>query len=285
MRNNPEVLQALNTYQLGLPNVPIAGRSGELLGRGTGSSLEFQEYREYAAGDDIRHLDWAAYARSDTLMVRLFREEISPRMEVLLDGSRSMTTQDGVKFRVASQLTSLLALLSGKLGSQPRLFLLGDERPIFPMGMELLDRLPTHECSAVATLPELIADNAVPLKGQSVRVIISDFLFPHDPGWLVRRLASNSSILWLVQVLSRFEADPSQMGGRRLIDVESEQQLDLILNKQTIADYLRRLNHLQQELALHCRRMHASFITVVADDGFPKICREELTQAGLLRAS
>ena len=41
-----------------------AGRSGELLGRGTGSSLEFQEYREYLPGDDIRHVDWANAANN-----------------------------------------------------------------------------------------------------------------------------------------------------------------------------------------------------------------------------
>lgn len=57
MRFDPEVQQAAARYQLGLPRMPVSGRSGELLGRGTGSSLEFQEYREYQIGDDIRHLD------------------------------------------------------------------------------------------------------------------------------------------------------------------------------------------------------------------------------------
>jgi uncharacterized protein (DUF58 family) len=89
-------------YQLGLPRTPGSGRSGELLGRGTGTSLEFQEYREYMPGDDIRHLDWSAYARSDSLMVRLYREEISPRMDVLLDVSRSMSTSPA-KMQIARQ--------------------------------------------------------------------------------------------------------------------------------------------------------------------------------------
>ena len=101
MFNDLEVQRAADTYLLGLPRTPAAGRSGELLGRGTGSSLEFQEYREYVPGDDIRHLDWGAYARSDMLMVRLFREEISPKTEILLDASRSMTSGSGMKSRVA----------------------------------------------------------------------------------------------------------------------------------------------------------------------------------------
>src|SRR5512134_4097662 len=100
MRHDPEDQRAVSSYQLGIPRMPVAGRSGELLGRGTGSSVEFQEYREYLPGDDIRHVDWAAYARSDALMVRLYREEISPRVQVLLDASRSMTTGEGIKSQV-----------------------------------------------------------------------------------------------------------------------------------------------------------------------------------------
>jgi uncharacterized protein (DUF58 family) len=64
--HDPEVQQAVENYQLGSLRLPSLGRSGELLGRGAGSSLEFQEYRQYVPGDDIRHLDWAAYARTDS---------------------------------------------------------------------------------------------------------------------------------------------------------------------------------------------------------------------------
>ena len=110
MTGDPDVLRAASLYQLGLPRIPVSGRSGELLGRGTGTSLEFQEYREYMPGDDIRHLDWAAYARSDHLMVRLFREEISPRMEIVLDVSRSMSTSPE-KMLLARQIAGLFAPL------------------------------------------------------------------------------------------------------------------------------------------------------------------------------
>ncbi len=61
MKSDPEVQRALETYQLGLPACPRR-TLGELLGRGVGSSIEFQEYRQYVPGDDIRHLDWGAFA-------------------------------------------------------------------------------------------------------------------------------------------------------------------------------------------------------------------------------
>src|SRR5277367_6066984 len=118
VRHDPEVQQSLATYRLASPRLPVAGATGELLGRGTGSSLEFQEYREYLPGDDIRHVDWSAYARSDALMVRLYRDEISPRTEILLDASRSMTAGGEAKPRVARQLAALFALLCGRVGGR-----------------------------------------------------------------------------------------------------------------------------------------------------------------------
>src|SRR5262245_55697126 len=282
MFTDPEVQRAAEVFQLGLPRTPAAGRSGELLGRGTGSSLEFQEYREYVPGDDIRHLDWGAYARFDTLMVRLFREEISPRTEILLDASRSMTSGGDQKSRVARQLAAVFALLSGRLGGRPAIVPLADGPPV-PLGLDGLDRLATIPFSGRATIAELLNDHCVPMKRQAVRIVISDFLFPHDPAALIRRLASDASALWLVQVLSGWEAAPTPHGGRRLIDVESSDETDLVLDRRAVEAYLGRLSALQQELLRNCRRTHSTFVSLVADRGLAALCRDDLCASGILR--
>lgn len=263
--------------------MPVAGRSGELLGRGTGSSLEFQEYREYMPGDDIRHVDWAAYARSDSLMVRLYREEISPRVQVLLDASRSMMTGDGIKSQVGRRLAALFALLSGQLGGRPEINPLDDQRPIRRLHVEGLDLLASLPCSGVQTLPQLLAEHVVPLGRRAVRIVISDFLFPHNPDVLVKQLASEVSVLWLVQVLTSWEAAPPAEGGRKLVDVETAAEADLILDRRTVAGYRERLARLQEGLALNCRRAHARFVTLVADKGLHALCRNELCQMEMLR--
>jgi len=280
--NDPEVQRAADTYQLGLPRAPAAGRSGELLGRGTGSSLEFQEYREYVPGDDIRHLDWGAYARSDTLMVRLFREEISPRTEILLDASRSMAAGGEMKPRVARQLAAVFALLSGRLGGRPAIVPLEDG-PAVPLGLDGLERLRTLPFAGRTTMAALLDDHRIPMKRQAVRIVISDFLFPHDPATLVRRLASDASALWLVQVLSAWEAAPTPQGGRRLIDIETSGETDLVLDRRAVESYVGRLSALQQELLRNCRRAHATFMALVADRGLPALCRDDLCASGLLR--
>ena len=77
-------VRAAAAFRLAMPRTPVGGRVGERLGSGTGSSLEFQDYRPYVPGDDLRHVDWAAYARSELLAVRLYREEVAPRIDLVL---------------------------------------------------------------------------------------------------------------------------------------------------------------------------------------------------------
>lgn len=285
MQNDPDVQYALNAFRLSLARMPVAGRTGEYLGRGRGSSLEFQEYREYAPGDDIRHLDWAAFGRSDALMVRLYREEISPHTEILVDASQSMTTGSGAKERVARQLATLLALLTGRIGGRAGVYLLDDAAAPAALEAGQLDELTSRPFTGTATLDEVMQRGSLRLGRQAVRIVISDFLFPHDPESLVRRLASDAGFLWVIQVLGEWEADPAPMGGRKLVDAESGMESNLMLDRRAVNDYKRRLHHLQDELARGCRRVHASFLSVVAERGLRELCRADLCAAGLLEAS
>lgn len=290
MRNDPEVQQAAAAFQLGLPRLPISGRSGELLGRGSGSSLEFQEYREYLPGDDIRHLDWAAYARTDSLMVRLYREEISPRVEVFLDCSRSMNTRTPVmqnpppalKSVVAKQLTTLLALLAAKLGGRPTIFPMGDVRPAPAWSLHELEGLDEYPLDALRTLADFAADSRIPPGRRSIRILLSDFLFPHDPEQLIKQFGNNVSGLWVIQILNRWESDPTPLGGRRLVDLETQLESDLVLEEKVISEYRTRLHRLQELLGTSCRRKQAVFSTVIADAGLMAICAKSLCRIGLL---
>ncbi len=283
MKSDPEVRRVVDRFQLGLPNAPVTGQAGELLGRGTGSSLEFQEHREYLPGDDIRHLDWAAYARTDALMIRMYREEISPRTRILLDTSRSMSTGDGHKSRVAKQLAAAFAMMVTALGGRPRLLLLGDEVPPRQLAGEEIELLTDLELDQSGDMADVVARGQVPLKPRSARILISDFLFPCDPVAIMRRLSSDSSLFWVVQVLTRFEASPETIGGRRLVDAESAAVLDLRINTVTVERYKRRLSALQLQLGEEVRRNGGLFVTVVAEDGLNRICTHDLCRTGILR--
>lgn len=282
IQNDAEIQYAVNAFRLAFQRMPTTQRSGELLGRGTGSSLEFQEHREYTIGDDIRHLDWAAYGRSDSLMVRLYREEISPQTDILLDASRSMETGTGVKKQVACQLATLLMLLTNRLGGRATIHPLNDSYPPLRFGLTELDQLEQTSFSGRTPLPELLKRGGLQLGRKTVRFVISDFLFPHNPESLIQQLATDAGSLWVIQLLNHWEADPSADGGRRLIDVETGHESDLIIDRNAIAEYNRRLHHLQKELHGHCQRFHANFVSLVADRGLRKLCRDELCTTGLL---
>jgi uncharacterized protein (DUF58 family) len=55
-----------------------------------GSSAEFAQHREYVAGDELRHVDWKVFARSDRLVVKEYFEETTLDCHILLDKSESM---------------------------------------------------------------------------------------------------------------------------------------------------------------------------------------------------
>ncbi len=118
-------------YALGLPRQTPRGATGTALGQRAGSSLEFKDYRDYQVGDDLRHIDWNAFARTDQLSIKLYREEITPHVDVVLDGSRSMTLEDSAKERATLALTALLATAAANAGYSHAAWLMGaDFRPV-----------------------------------------------------------------------------------------------------------------------------------------------------------
>ncbi len=82
-----------------------------------GFSVEFTEHREYTSGDDIRHLDWVAYARSDRYYIKQYEQETNLRCYILLDCSASMNYRYGAgmtKFDYGCYLTACLAYLMSR---------------------------------------------------------------------------------------------------------------------------------------------------------------------------
>jgi uncharacterized protein (DUF58 family) len=60
-----------------------------------GISVEFADHREYTPGDDLRHLDWKVYAKSDRFFVKRYEADTNLRSYFLLDCSNSMTYRSG----------------------------------------------------------------------------------------------------------------------------------------------------------------------------------------------
>ncbi|HMO14430.1 MAG TPA: DUF58 domain-containing protein [Pirellulaceae bacterium] len=64
--------------------------AGKFRTRQSGQSIEFHDYREYLPGDQINHIDWKVYARTDRLFIKLFEHQTDLAVHLLVDRSRSM---------------------------------------------------------------------------------------------------------------------------------------------------------------------------------------------------
>jgi uncharacterized protein (DUF58 family) len=85
-----------------------AGRmKGERRSPKRGQSVEFADYRNYAHGDDLRRVDWNAYARMERLFIKLFQEEEDLTVHLLLDASKSMDWGDPQDITLTAPLTPI----------------------------------------------------------------------------------------------------------------------------------------------------------------------------------
>ena len=267
-------VQAAASWRLVVPRTPLRGRVGERLGAGTGSSLEFQDHRPYVPGDDLRHVDWRAYARSNVLSVRLYREEIAPRIDLVIDRSRSMASS-GTKQQAYGELVALLASAATSMSADTRLITsAGAADPLHrPADVERF-----LHCDGVSGVVE---EPRLALRRQSMRVAVSDFLFPHDPDHVVGRLARDGASLAIVQLTSADEAEPEVEGGRRLVDVEGHGELDVTIDARSVAEYRARFNRLRQGLSRAARRVGATFVHMTAGAS-PRQVARLLADAGIL---
>ena len=104
-----DFLKRLEYLRVAARRVFTGTAAGSRTGRRTGPGLEFAEHRAYAAGDDYRYVDWAAYGRLERLLLRLCQQEEDLSIYFLLDTSASMATGRPPKFDHARRLAAALA--------------------------------------------------------------------------------------------------------------------------------------------------------------------------------
>ena len=86
----PEYLRKLDRLVLGIKRARTVRTGQRALGRVQGLGIEPENFKEYAPGDDLRFLDWNAFARLDELMLRTYRADRQVEVTALVDASASM---------------------------------------------------------------------------------------------------------------------------------------------------------------------------------------------------
>jgi uncharacterized protein (DUF58 family) len=270
-------------YALAVPRTTALANSGMLLGQRVGSSLEFKEHRDYQPGDDLRRIDWNAFARSDKMTVKLYREEISPHLDIILDGSRSMALVSSAKLAATIGLAAILAVAAENAGYTHNAWLSGEScvqipngnnRPSTWKGIEFDVR--DNPVDAFSRLPPRF-------NRTGMRAFVSDLLWLGEPLTVLQHLAQNASSIVVIQVLAEADLNPPERGRVRLIDSETEQQREIFIDDETIERYRDALARHQQNWHRACRQAGAVMVNIVAEEIIAGWNLESLVNAEILR--
>lgn len=267
------VERASSGLTLRLPRVPHRGRLGDVRAASVGSSMELHDFRTYHPGDDLRHVDWNAVARTGELVVRVRQDEVSPRVEVVLDASASMAVSPEKSAR-AKEVALWVCELARHGGCEPVLLIAGREVQRVPGP---LARVAISQLKADGREPfDVALGRLPPLLQCGLRVVVSDFLVEGSPGALAEKLARQAAGCALVQVLDVEDVDPGGGAGARLVDSESGEALERILTPGVLSAYRERFEAHVRGWQAAARRVSATWVQVAAAEPLPALARSQL---------
>jgi len=222
-----------------------------------GQSVEFRQHREYAPGDDLRHVDWKVWARQDRLTVKQFEEDTNLRCVLMVDLSSSMEYGNGAmnKYEIACTIASSLAYLI--LHQQDAVGCVAfDEniRTTVPVRtkrthlnaiIESLNVQNPRDKTDMATLFRRVAET-YPRRG--LMVLISDLLADRDSLFKgLRLLRQRGHDVLVVHVMDDDELDFPFTGPTRFEGLETEDALNC--NPRALREgYMEALNEFLDEV-------------------------------------
>jgi len=181
---DPETLLRLGTINVVARSVVEGFITGLHRSPHHGFSVEFSEHRPYTPGDELRHLDWVAYAKTDRFYVKQYEQETNLRCHILLDCSGSMNYSSGrglTKLEYGSFLAATLAYLMTRQQDVVGLVAFDHEIRLHmpPAGSpahvnEMCRRLEHLETGEVTRLAKPFHDLAEMIKRRGLIIVISD---------------------------------------------------------------------------------------------------------------
>jgi len=253
-----------------------SGVNGSVFGQGTGSSLDFQDQRPYVPGDDPRHINWQAYARNGSYTMKLYRQEVSPSVDLLLDVSPSMFL-NAAKTQRVWELAYFAVESALQLGASLKVYAVGRTSLEVPLEHVLGGEWSLTEEAGMNEGPQL---GRVPLRRGALRVLISDLLFPSAPELITTPLTTNRGRGILLVPFCAAEADPDWAGNIDFEDVETTHHEKRRVPTATRERYLlayRRHFDLWRE---PCLRQGIALARVSAEADFVQALRAEAAKTG-----
>jgi uncharacterized protein (DUF58 family) len=204
-----------------------------------GFSQEFAEYRAYTPGDDLRHVDWNLFARTERCYLKRYRGETNSQLTILLDASNSMEYTSGPvkKMDYARFIAASLIYLAIHNQRDAAGIIVFDEkvrdvvRPSTRPGQlaRLFAALERAEPHARTDFARPLHHFQELLHRRGIAIVISDFY--EDPETIVRtieplRFRGNEVVLF--HILDPDEIRPVLKGSALLVDLETEQKIEVV---------------------------------------------------------
>ena len=285
-----ELLARLEKMELVSRKIFRGRMKGERRSRRKGQSVEFADFRNYVAGDDLRFIDWNTYARLDRLFLKLFLEEEDLHFYSLIDASPSMDFGDPTKLRYAQQLAAALGFVGLIRGDRVKIETLGQSpsagSPVF-RGRSSMWRMFQHvegfSPDERTGLAEGIKNFCLRNSGKGIVILLSDLMDKTGYEAALRYLLAQQMDIYVIQILSAEELDPQVTGDLRLVDCEDGDEAEVTITGQMLKRYRQTLNTFVESAREFCKRR--GMVYLLANNGIPleDTITDYLVRRGLVR--
>lgn len=201
-----------------------------------GFSVEFAEHRQYMPGDEIKHLDWKIYGRTDRYYVKQFEEETNLKAYIILDASRSMAFASRghiTKLEYASYIAAALAYLMVQQRDAVGLTVFDEKiRSYMPPHAtktylkEILRQLERLEGSSTTGTAHSLHDIAERIRRRGLVIVLSDlFDRPNEVTTALKHFRHKKNEVIVMQVLDPLERSFAFGSDAVFKDMETAEEL------------------------------------------------------------
>jgi uncharacterized protein (DUF58 family) len=252
-----------------------------------GFSQEFAEYRAYSPGDDLRHVDWNVFARTERAYLKRYRGETNSLLTVLLDASNSMqyTSHDVTKMDYARFIAaSLFYLAIHSQRDAAGLVVFDDEvrnyiRPSTRQGQlaRLLSGLELAEPGRRTNFASPIDHLRQFLRRRGMVVVVSDFFGqPEAIVKTIEPLRFHGNEVLLFHVLDPQEVRPKLKESTLLVDLETGEQME-VTPDYAKGEYSAKVDAYLEDMRVRTRGAGLDYFLLHTDRPLDAMLREYLT--------
>lgn len=287
---SPQLLHQLEHLELVTRKIFRGRMKGERRSKRKGQSVEFSDFRNYVAGDDLRFVDWNLYARLDRLFIKLFLEEEDLHFYALIDGSSSMSFGEPTKLTFAKQLAAALGFIGLCRADRVKIEFLGQSRtnpaPVLRGRRSLwrmLDYIDSAEVIPRTSLAEDVKEFCLRNSGRGILVLISDLMDKSGYEQAFRFLLAQQMDVYVIHVLCPEELNPELKGDLKLIDSEDQNIAEITVSRPLLDRYQRTLAAFIEGARDFCARRGMSYLMASTQLPVEQLVANYLRQRGLVR--